>query len=102
MTKESSFHSTPMKNALIYTDAYLDYNYGPMHPLRAIRLKLTFELIKAYGLLELPSVQIIPTVKADEEDLALFHSEEYIEVLKQGSDGYLRGDEPIRIGSRPL
>ncbi|MDI7259344.1 MAG: acetoin utilization protein AcuC [Thermodesulfobacteriota bacterium] len=81
-----------MKTAFIYTDAYLDYDYGPMHPLRVIRLKLTFELIKAYGLLDLPSVQIIPTVKADEEDLALFHSKEYIEILKQGSDGHLRGD----------
>jgi len=81
-----------MTNAFIYTDAYLDYDYGPMHPLRVIRLKLTFELIKAYGLLDLPSIQFLPTVKASREDLALFHSEEYLEVLKLASDGHLRGD----------
>ncbi len=32
-----------MKRAFIYTDAYLDYDYGPTHPLKIIRLKLTYE-----------------------------------------------------------
>jgi acetoin utilization protein AcuC len=81
-----------MKNAFIYTDAYLDYDYGPAHPLRIIRLKLTYDLIKAYGLLDLPSVQFIPTIKAEEKDLASFHSKEYLNILKQGDEGYLMGD----------
>ena len=46
-----------MKKAFIYTDAYFDYDYGLTHPLKIIRLKLAYELIKAYGLLSLPSVQ---------------------------------------------
>jgi acetoin utilization protein AcuC len=81
-----------MKNAFIYTDAYLDYDYGPTHPLQIIRLKLTYDLIKAYGLLDLPSVQFIPTIKAEEKDLASFHSKEYLNILKQGDEGYLMGD----------
>jgi len=81
-----------MKTAFIYTDAYLDYDYGPTHPLRVIRLKLTYELIRAYGLLDLPSVKFIPTLKADEENLALFHSREYLDILKEANDGYLQGD----------
>ena len=81
-----------MKTAFIYTDAYLDYDYGPTHPLRVIRLKLTYELIRAYGLLDLPSVKFIHTLKADEEDLALFHSREYLDILKEANDGYLQGD----------
>ena len=84
-----------MPNAFIYTDDYLDYDYGPMHPLRVIRLKLTFELIKSYGLLDIPSVQFLPTIKASEEDLALFHSQEYLNILKLASDGHLRGDAYI-------
>jgi len=97
-----------MKTALIYTDAYLDYDYGPMHPLRIIRLKLTYELIKAYGLLDLPSVQFIPTIPAKEEDLTLFHSKDYIAILKVADDGHLGreayvyglgpGDNPIFSG----
>ena len=81
-----------MKNAFIYTDAYLDYDYGPTHPLRIIRLKLNYELIRAYGLLDLPSVKFIPTIKADEENLALFHTREYLDILKEANDGYLEGD----------
>jgi len=81
-----------MPNAFIYTDDYLDYDYGPMHPLRVIRLKLTFELIKSYGLLDIPSVQFLPTIKASEEDLALFHSQEYLNILKLANNGHLRGD----------
>lgn len=81
-----------MKTGFIYTDAYLDYNYGPTHPLRVFRLKLAQELIHAYSLLDLPSVQSISTIKADEDDLALFHSREYLDILKQAGDGHLRGD----------
>ncbi len=97
-----------MKNAFIYTDAYLDYDYGPTHPLRIIRLKLTYELIRAYGLLDLPSVKFISTIEANEEDLALFHSREYLNALKQANDGHWQenayfyglgpGDNPIFPG----
>ena len=81
-----------MKTAFIYTDAYLDYDYGPTHPLRIARLKLTYDLIKAYGLLDLPSVQLLPTLKAEEKDLAVFHSEEYLNILKQANEGHFTGD----------
>jgi acetoin utilization protein AcuC len=81
-----------MKTAFVYTDAYLDYDYGPMHPLRIIRLKLTYDLIKAYGLLDLPSVQFIPTIKAEEKELVTFHSEEYLNVLRQASEGHRMGN----------
>jgi acetoin utilization protein AcuC len=77
-----------MNTGFICTDAYLDYDYGPTHPLRIIRLKLTYGLIKSYGLLDLPSVQFIPTIKAEEKDLAAFHSEEYLNILKQANEGY--------------
>jgi acetoin utilization protein AcuC len=81
-----------MKNAFIYTDSYLGYDYGPTHPLRIIRLKLTYELIRAYGLLDLPSVQFIPTIKAEENDLIPFHSRDYLNVLRQANEGHIKGD----------
>ncbi len=81
-----------MGTAFVYTNAYFDYDYGPAHPLKIVRLKLTFDLIHAYGLLALPSAQTIVTRRAEEDDLALFHSREYLDVLKQANDGHLRGD----------
>ncbi len=81
-----------MKTAFIYTDAYLDYDYGPTHPLRIPRLKLTYDLIKSYGLLDLPSSQFIATLKAEEKDLAVFHSEGYLNLLRQANKGHFMGD----------
>ncbi len=81
-----------MKAAFIYTDAYLDYDYGPTHPLRIIRLKLTYDLIKASGFMGSPSIQFIRTIKAEEKDLTTFHSEEYLNILKQANEGHLMGD----------
>jgi len=81
-----------LKTAFVYTDDYLNYDYGPTHPLRIVRLKLTYDLIGAYGLLALSSVQSIPTVKAEEKDLTSFHSEEYLNLLKQANGGRLTGN----------
>jgi len=81
-----------VNNAFIYTDAYLNYDYGPTHPLKIIRLRLTYELIRAYGLLDPSSVRFIPTIMADEEDLALFHSKDYLRVLKQANEDLLQAD----------
>jgi len=80
-----------VKSAFIYTDTYLDYDYGPNHPLKIIRLKLTYELIYTYGLLALPYVQTKITRRAEEEDLAIFHSREYLKILKEASEGHLGG-----------
>jgi acetoin utilization protein AcuC len=90
--KKSYYRSSIMKTGFIYTDAYSDYDYGPTHPLKILRLKLTYELIHAYGLLSLPSVQFIITRRAEEEDLATFHSQEYLTLLRQASEGYDTGD----------
>ncbi len=97
-----------MRTAFIYTDAYLDYDYGPTHPLKIVRLKLAYELIRDYGLLNHPSVQFIAAQKADDEELALFHSREYLSILRQANDGSVRrgafyyglgpGDNPVFKG----
>jgi acetoin utilization protein AcuC len=80
-----------MKTGLIYTDSYLNYDYGPTHPLRIRRLKLTYDLIKAYGLLDLPSAQFISTLKAEEKDLIVYHSEEYLNMLRVANEGHFTG-----------
>ena len=76
-----------MKTGFIYTDAYGDFDYGPTHPLKVIRLKLAYELIQAYGLLNLPHVHSIETQRANEEDLAIFHSRDYLDALRQVNAG---------------
>jgi acetoin utilization protein AcuC len=80
-----------MKRGFIYTEEYLRFDYGPEHPFKIIRLKLAADLSGELGLLSLPSVEIIPTRRATEEELALFHTPDYIEVLKQADGGALPG-----------
>ena len=75
------------KTAFIYTDEFLKFDYGPIHPLKIFRLKLTYELIKAYGLLSLPTTQYIEAKMAEDEELLLFHDREYIDVLKAADVG---------------
>jgi len=71
--------------AYIYSDDFLKYDFGDGHPLTPIRLKLTYELSRAKGLFDDQRIKIIPPRVATEEDLRLFHSEEYINLVKRMS-----------------
>lgn len=75
------------KTAFIYTEEFSKFDYGPTHPFKIFRLKLTYDLIKAYGLLSLPNTQYIEAKMAEDEKLQLFHDSEYIEVLKAANVG---------------
>lgn len=75
------------RTAFIYTDEFSRFDYGVSHPLRISRLKLTYELINAYGLLSLPNTCLIESRAATDEELCLFHSKKYIEILKIANEG---------------
>lgn len=74
-------------SAFIYTEKFDKYTYGDAHPLKMIRLKLTYELIKGYGLLESPNILYIESEPAKERDVLGFHTKEYIDVLKAIDSG---------------
>jgi len=76
-----------MSTAFVYSDDFHRFDYGPSHPLKTFRLKLTYELIKAYGLLSIPNTRLVEAVMADEDDLVTFHDREYIEILKSANSG---------------
>jgi acetoin utilization protein AcuC len=75
------------KTAFIYSDEFSKFDYGLTHPFKIFRLKLTYELIKAYGLLSLPNTQYVNAKMAGDRDLLLFHDSEYIEILKAANVG---------------
>jgi acetoin utilization protein AcuC len=88
-----------MKTAFIYSDDFAKYDYGPGHPLKPFRLKLTYELIKAYGLLSLPDVRVVGAKPAAEEDLLLYHTGDYIDILKAANSGIeIPGEESYGLG----
>ena len=87
---------------IVYSETFQQYDFGPTHPLKPTRLKLTYELMKAIGLLSAQNVQVISPREATREDLLLFHQEEYLRYVKRMSDagtGYLdMGDTPVFKG----
>lgn len=88
-----------MKTAFIYSEDFAKYDYGPGHPLKPFRLKLTYELIKAYGLLSLPEVRVVEAKPAEENDLLLYHTGDYIDILKAANRGNgLHGGERYGLG----
>jgi acetoin utilization protein AcuC len=98
------------KVGLIYTEEYQKYDFGKDHPLRPLRLKLTYSLMEKLGLLDNPRLEILEPRMATIEELAKVHSQRYIEIVKTLSEnptdktippysyGLGPGDNPIFEG----
>jgi acetoin utilization protein AcuC len=76
-----------VKTALIHSDAFARFDYGPDHPLRMERLGLTYALMEAYGLTRLPGTRVLSPVPAPEAALREFHTREYLETLRAVGEG---------------
>jgi len=94
-----------MKTAFLYSDDFAKYDYGRGHPLKPFRLKLAYELINAYGLPSLPDVCVVEAKPAEEEDLLLYHTRDYIDVLKAANGGLeipWKGSYGLGFGDNPI
>ena len=76
-----------MKTALVHSDEWRRFDYGPEHPLRMERLGLTWRLMEAYGLTGLPRAKVLTPEPAPIEAICRFHTREYIDVLRAASAG---------------
>jgi acetoin utilization protein AcuC len=84
----------------------VEYDHGPEHPLKPVRVFLTRELIAAYGLLDGPAEEVPARVATDAE-LALVHTDRYVEAVRAAGNGepgdwwtfgFGPGDNPIFPG----
>jgi acetoin utilization protein AcuC len=97
-----------MKTALVHSEAWRRFDYGPEHPLRMERLGLTWRLMDAYGLTRLRGARVVEPEPAAEETIAGFHAGDYLAVLKEAelglepaiaaSYGLGAGDNPVFPG----
>ncbi|MDM7911631.1 MAG: acetoin utilization protein AcuC [Methanotrichaceae archaeon] len=62
---------------LYYTDRFLSYDFGPEHPLKPVRLMLTYKLMEESGLFDGLTETVCPCY-ASEEDLLQVHTREYL------------------------
>jgi len=90
------------KTGLLWDGRFLDYDFGPQHPLRPIRVKLTYQLIRSKGILGNESVEVIKPRVASREEILLFHEAEYVKLVEHYSKKGLglldAGDTPAFKG----
>src|SRR5947208_15511864 len=86
------------KTGLVWEERFLDYDFGPQHPLRPVRVKLTYELIRSKGILHQGSVEVIKPRLASREEILLFHEEEYVRLVEQYSE---KGSGLLDMGETP-
>lgn len=78
-----------MKTAFVYTDRYFEYDYGFGHPLKIERLKLTFDVCKAYKLFDLDQTSLVEGAPATEAEILRFLEKEVFPLI----EGRVKTDE---------
>ncbi len=74
------------RNAFVFTDKYFHFDYGPHHPMKISRLRLTYQLMDALGLLNPSNCLYVETRAAKDEELLSFHQQGYLDALCLASD----------------
>jgi acetoin utilization protein AcuC len=88
-----------MKTAFVYSKDFSKYDYGSAHPLKTLRLKMTYDLIQAYGLLTLENTRYVEAASASDDDILLFHEKKYIDTLDSVNGGTaVAGAEAYGLG----
>jgi len=74
-----------VRTALIFSPLFGSYSYGDEHPFKLQRYHLARELMEAYGLLQLPGMEIRDCRPVTDELVLSFHEPDYIARLKEFS-----------------
>jgi acetoin utilization protein AcuC len=85
------------KIGIVYNEEIKKYDFGPGHPFRGTRFREYMQLIRRKRILDDPSVFLLSSEPACNEDLELAHSRKYIEkVIKNAKRGLsLSPDTPL-------
>jgi len=75
----------PRKTALITCAELGGYCYGEQHPFKVQRYRLARDLMEAYGLLELPAMELRSPREVTRQELLGVHSSDYLERLHEFS-----------------
>lgn len=81
----SNGNSVRDRTALIYSSDFARYSYGEEHPFKVQRYLLAHELMRAYGLTELPGAVTCDSRPVAEDQLLSFHTPDYLARLKEFS-----------------
>lgn len=88
------------RSAFITAPELWTHGHGPQHPLKPERLQRTHELLASYGALDADQVMVVQPEVPTKEELALFHTHEYLQVVHELSAGRML-DQAHRFGFGP-
>ena len=66
-----------------WDDQLTAYNFGARHPMTAVRVELTIELARAFGLFARPEVSVERPAPATEMQLETVHLQQYIAAVRR-------------------
>ena len=70
-----------------WDERLIQYDFGPGHPLAPVRVELTVELARAFGVLDAADVTVAAPEPATTAELELVHDAGYIGVVQRASGG---------------
>jgi acetoin utilization protein AcuC len=73
------------------------YDFGTAHPMAPLRIELTIELARAFGLFHRGEVTLAAPAAATDAELELIHDPAYIKMVKLAGDQTLAGTLPARV-----
>ncbi|MGH3356324.1 MAG: acetoin utilization protein AcuC [Nocardioidaceae bacterium] len=68
---------------VVFDDSLTEYDFGPGHPMAPLRVDLTMRLARSLEVVGGKGLAQVPAPVADEDVLALVHSERYIEAVRR-------------------
>jgi acetoin utilization protein AcuC len=77
---------------MAWDDRLIRYDFGPGHPLAPIRVELTVELARAFGVLDAAGVSVVVPEPATMAELELVHDSGYIGAVQRASAGERTAD----------
>ena len=73
------------RTAFVFDEHMADYDLGDDHPLSPLRRLLAVDLIRAYGMLDLPDVSIVAPRVATDAEIERTHAAAYVGAVKRMS-----------------
>ena len=71
---------------LAWSPQLLGYDFGPGHPMAPVRLDLTMRLIRALGLPDLPTLDLVDAPPASDDVLLTVHDDAYLAAVRRASE----------------
>ncbi len=71
-----------------WDDAMQRYDFGPLHPMQPVRLRLATSLSRALGLLDVPGTLVETPPVATDTELATVHERGFVEAVRASSTGH--------------